>query len=50
MKLTTTNDKIQVVLGGSVTTNQLQCLCTGPTLGVVANFKAQMLNLKQMMI
>lgn len=28
MKLTTTNDKIQVVLGGSVTTNQLQCLCT----------------------
>ena len=28
MKLTTTNDKIQIVLGGSVTTNQLQCLCT----------------------
>lgn len=28
MKLTTTNDKIQVVLGGAVTTNQLQCLCT----------------------
>ena len=28
MKLTTTNDKIQVVLGGAVATNQLQCLCT----------------------
>jgi hypothetical protein len=28
MKLTTTNDKLQVVLGGSVTTNQLQCLTT----------------------
>lgn len=28
MKLTTTSDKIQIVLGGSVTTNQLQCLCT----------------------
>lgn len=28
MKLTTTNDKIQIVLGGSVTTNQLQCLTT----------------------
>lgn len=26
MKLTTTNDKLQVVLGGSVATNQLQCL------------------------
>jgi hypothetical protein len=26
MKLTTTNDKLQVVLGGAVTTNQLQCL------------------------
>jgi hypothetical protein len=25
MKLTTTNDKLQVVLGGAVTTNQLQC-------------------------
>lgn len=28
MKLTTTNDKIQVVLGGAVATNQLQCLTT----------------------
>jgi hypothetical protein len=28
MKLTTTNDKLQIVLGGSVTTNQLQCLTT----------------------
>jgi hypothetical protein len=28
MKLTTTNDKLQVVLGGAVTTNQLQCLCS----------------------
>ena len=28
MKLTTTNDKIQIVLGGSVTTSQLHCLCT----------------------
>lgn len=28
MKLTTTNDKLQVVLGGAVTTNQLQCLTT----------------------
>lgn len=26
MKLTTTNDKLQIVLGSSVTTNQLQCL------------------------
>lgn len=26
MKLTTTNDKLQIVLGGSVTTNQLQCV------------------------
>ena len=26
MKLTTTNDKLQVVLGGAVTTNQLQCV------------------------
>ena len=28
MKLTTVNDKIQVVLSGAVTTNQLQCLTT----------------------
>lgn len=28
MKLTTTNDKIQIVLGGAITTNQLQCLTT----------------------
>lgn len=28
MKLTTTNDKLQIVLGGAVTTNQLQCLTT----------------------
>lgn len=28
MKLTTTNDILQVVLGGAVTTNQLQCLTT----------------------
>lgn len=28
MKLTTTNDKLQIVLGGSITTNQLQCLTT----------------------
>lgn len=28
MKLTTTNDLLQVVLGGAVTTNQLQCLTT----------------------
>lgn len=28
MKLTTVNDKIQIVLGGAVTTNQLQCLTT----------------------
>jgi hypothetical protein len=28
MKLTTTNDTLQVVLGSSVTTNQLQCLTT----------------------
>lgn len=28
MKLTTTNDKLQVVLGGAITTNQLQCLTT----------------------
>lgn len=28
MKLTTTNDKLQIVLGGSVTTNQLQCVTT----------------------
>jgi hypothetical protein len=26
MKLTTTNDKLQIVLGGAITTNQLQCL------------------------
>ena len=26
MKLTTVNDKLQIVLGGSVTTNQLQCV------------------------
>lgn len=26
MKLTTTSDKLQIVLGGAVTTNQLQCL------------------------
>jgi len=26
MKLTTVNDKLQIVLGGSVTTNQLQCM------------------------
>lgn len=26
MKLTTVNDKLQIVLGGAVTTNQLQCL------------------------
>lgn len=26
MKLTTTSDKLQIVLGGSVTTNQLQCV------------------------
>jgi hypothetical protein len=28
MKLTTTSDKLQIVLGGAVTTNQLQCLTT----------------------
>jgi hypothetical protein len=28
MKLTTTNDKLQIVLGSAVTTNQLQCLTT----------------------
>lgn len=28
MKLTTVNDKIQIVLGGAITTNQLQCLTT----------------------
>lgn len=28
MKLTTTNDKLQIVLGGAITTNQLQCLTT----------------------
>lgn len=28
MKLTTTNDKIQIVLAGAITTNQLQCLTT----------------------
>lgn len=28
MKLTTINDKLQIVLGGSITTNQLQCLTT----------------------
>lgn len=28
MKLTTTNDKLQIVLGGAVNTNQLQCLTT----------------------
>lgn len=26
MKLTTTNDKLQIILGGAVTTNQLQCV------------------------
>jgi len=28
MKLTTTNDKLQIVLGGAITTSQLQCLTT----------------------
>lgn len=28
MKLTTVNDKLQIVLGGAITTNQLQCLTT----------------------
>lgn len=28
MKLTTINDKLQIVLGGAITTNQLQCLTT----------------------
>lgn len=28
MKLTTTNDKLQIVLGSAITTNQLQCLTT----------------------
>lgn len=28
MKLTTVNDRLQIVLGGAVTTNQLQCLTT----------------------
>lgn len=28
MKLTTTNDKLQIVLAGAITTNQLQCLTT----------------------
>lgn len=28
MKLTTTSDKLQIVLGGAITTNQLQCLTT----------------------
>lgn len=28
MKLTTTNDKLQIVLGGAVTTNQLQCFAS----------------------
>lgn len=28
MKLTTTSDKLQIVLGGAITTNQLQCITT----------------------